>query len=87
MKFWAQIKPNNYRDLMLYQSQTCLRYILELGIWYNRVKKTKRKKLFIEIEKQTNRALIEAQREIRVNSERRKQRHLKNFSFFNYYYS
>ena len=34
MEFWAQIRPNNHGDLMLYWSQTCLRYVLEFGIWH-----------------------------------------------------
>jgi len=34
MEFWTQIRPNNYRDLMLYWSQTCLGHVSEFGIWH-----------------------------------------------------
>ena len=37
MEFWAQIKPNNCRDLISYWSQTYFGHVLEFGIWQQEV--------------------------------------------------
>ena len=46
MEFWAQIKPNKHEDLMLYWSQTCLRHVLEFGIWQYTPLRTKLSKSY-----------------------------------------